>query len=378
MSNAFAGAPSSADFLLTESLIGAIMWVDHAKRQDDIISSSSRLSLRVGAASLDVRRLGRGESRPTGMATQDTHALWAEEFQVSDRDLNRIAGHILRTRRAHDLTALARHIIRARLRSEVDGSGRQRRTPTHDVTVRLWDPAKEWRVRDHVIVAVRVSPSRFEPSVGEVTAVEKDRVHVFLGSTGQPKTYLRAEPGSRVAETWHQLVRDIAEAKAHAQEEREQVDGIILEHGERIVSELLGALRADERFVRLEGRWFLGEMSVLPTEEQVVGLAWRMIGLEQPVPTKGLLPLVKPPLPDGDPGLFGLYLAIRQRPDLIENADAGQHPRWIVAGPPAGGFVAERAAYDPDTYEVLCLPDQPVSENTGRRLLELDLLRAVI
>ena len=109
-----------------------------------------------------------------------------------------------------------------------------------------------------------------------------------------------------------------------------------------------------------------------------MSLAWVMARQGEPQAVVELLPLVHPPLADGDPGLFGLYLAMRQRDDLFANADPGQRPRWARAGPPSGSFTPRFAAYDPQTYEVLCLADQAASPQTVQRLWELDLLQAVV
>ena len=103
-----------------------------------------------------------------------------------------------------------------------------------------------------------------------------------------------------------------------------------------------------------------------------------MTRLDAAAPTGELLPLVKLPLPGGDQGLFGLCVALKQRSDLFKNTEVGQRPRWVLGGNPPGGFLAEHAAYDPDTYEVLCLSDRPVGDKAARRLLELNLVEAVV
>jgi hypothetical protein len=158
----------------------------------------------------------------------------------------------------------------------------------------------------------------------------------------------------------------------------EQVDGILLTHSNFIGSQLLEALLADERFVRLAGRWFLRELTVPATDDQLSSLAWAMVPLEKPQSTTDLVPFVEPPLTEGDPGLFGLYLAIREHAELFENADPGKRPRWVLVGPPPGSCTAQHAAYDPETYEVICFPDQPISPETVERLWDLELLKAVV
>lgn len=152
----------------------------------------------------------------------------------------------------------------------------------------------------------------------------------------------------------------------------------MLKHGERISGQLLDALRAHECFIYLAGHWFLRELAAPPTEAQLASLAWAMLPLETPQSTADLIPLIQPPLASGDPGLFGLYLALRAHPELFENADPGLRPRWRLVGPPPGTAVARFAAYDPETYAVLCVSGEALTAEMVTRLWQLELLRAVV
>ncbi len=308
---------------------------------------------------------------------------WIDEFQVTEADLDRLAIYISETGQAYDLTALARRIVRGRL---IYGPDRES-APVQlawakDPSVRLWDPAGVWKPGDHVIVAVaryEGTRRRHEPFVGEITVVETERVQVRIDALGESIAYYtRARYGEDDLKKWRRLVEELVEARRDSTDIATQVEYVILEHGERVISQLLDALRADRRFVRLAGRWFLRELAVPPTEEQLTTLAWAMLGQTEPQPTEALTPLVQPPLAEGDPGLFGLYLAMRERPALFGNADPGQRPRWVLAGPPPGSCTPRYAAYDPQTYEVLCLPGRPIPPETVRRLWDLGLLRAVL
>jgi len=313
------------------------------------------------------------------MADPFSDRYWREEFQVVPADLDRIAAHIRKTSQAHDLTALARRVVRGRLRHGPETGVPAQPAWAEDPSVRLWDPAGEWNVGDHVIVARLVRRGVHEAFVGEVIeAGSFQGVKIQLDGIEEPATYQRAAPGSDNARRWHAKVREVVAEKRKSPDLEEQVEAILLARGERVASQLLSALRADERFVRLAGRWFLRELAALPTDAQLTALAWAMVALSEPQPTDALVSLMQPSLTPGDPGLFGLYLALRQRPDLFENADPGQRPRWVLAGPPPGPFTPRHAAYDPETYEVLCLPREPVSPETIQRLWDRGLLRAVL
>jgi len=65
-------------------------------------------------------------------------------------------------------------------------------------------------------------------------------------------------------------------------------------------------------------------------------------------------------------------------PSIFANTNPGQRPRWVLAGPPPGGFTLRHAVYDPGTYKILCLPGQPAPPEVSERLWGLELLEAVL
>lgn len=304
---------------------------------------------------------------------------WIEEFQVIEADLDRIEKHIQETNQAYDLTTLAQRVVHGRLCYGPErGSSPTQPEWVEDASVRLWDPSEKWEEGDHIIGTHFLRKDVYEVVIGEVVAVGPNKVRVQTEKVDYPVIYRRAEPGSADARKWHNHVKKVVAQKRQASTVQEQAEATLLTHGDRIGSRLLKALRADERFVRLSGRWFLRGLAAPAADEQLASLAWAMVPLEVPQSTADLVPFVEPPLVEGDPGLFGLYLAMRERAELFENADPGKRPRWVLAGPPPGSRPAQHAAYDPETYELLCLPHQPISPETVERLWDLELLRAVV
>lgn len=311
---------------------------------------------------------------------------WQVEFAVTEADMDRLENFILETGQAYDLTTLIKRIIRGRLRHgrEVSPAALGVKTSVTNRSVRLWDPTREWKVGDHTIVAVRVysSERNHELHVGEVLAIEGSNVRVQIDALGQNKLYSTTPIKSPQDLTkWRQfvetLVADLMAARNEAADPEADLELILLEHGDHIGSQLLDALRADNRFVLLGGYWFLHRLAVLPSIDQLHTLAWAMLNVEEPQPTESLLPLVPPPIVPGDPGLFGLYLALRDQPQLFANADPGQRPRWVLAGPPPGPVKARHAAYDPETYHVLCEPEEIVARDVAERLWTLELFRVI-
>ncbi len=324
-------------------------------------------------------RRANGRTGVTTMSDVHTDRYWTDEFRITEADLERMATYIRETGQAHDLTELAKRVVRGRLRFGPETSAPVQTAWARDPSVRLWDPAGEWAEGDRVIVAVwDHGLRRHVPAVGEVIRVEGNTVTLRTASGWrETPTFTRAQPESPQAHKWRDIVAGLVQQAQESRDPDRLTEAILLKHGERVISQLLEALRADNRFVHLDGRWFLRELALPPTEEQLTALAWAMLRLEEAQPTDALVSLVHPPLAEGDAGLFGLYIALRQHPKLFGHVDPEPRPRWFLAGPPAGAFTPRHAAYDPNTYEVLCLPDQPASPETVQRLWNLGLLRAV-
>ncbi len=308
---------------------------------------------------------------------------WVEEFQVTEADLDRIEQRIRETNEAHDLTALARRVVRGRLRYGPEKSPEVEAALKSDASVRLWDAEEEWEAGDQVIVVARDKRKNQwfrAPYIGEVVRIREgeNRVEIRIDAKGKTITYsTKPNPAQGESyERWRRKLRDLITPLRGTRDVERQVDYVLFQH-EHASSRLVNALGADKRFVRLEGRWFLRELVVPATIEQLAALAWAMLPLEESKPTADLVSLVHPPLAEGDAGLYGLYLALRDSA-VFENADPGQRPRWFLAGPPPGGCTTQHAAYDPESYEVLCVAGEAISVEVGEQLWKAELLRAVV
>jgi hypothetical protein len=306
-------------------------------------------------------------------------AYWSGEFAITRNDLDRTAAHIHETACAHDLTALAKRVVRGRLLYGPDAGARAVPPWASDPSVRLWDPAGQWQIGDHAIVLTWSSAlKRSAVMLGEIVAMDSSGANVAVDDKwSAERRFLFAAIGSGSANEWQETVRKAVETLRKGVSPEEQVEAVLLQHGHQVGGQLLDALQPDPRFVSLGRRWYLRELAAPLTEQQISALGWAMLQLDDAQPTETLVKLVEPPLAEGDRGLFGLYLAMRDRADLFSNADPGQRPRWVLAGPPPGPFVPRCAAYDPQTYEVLCLPDERASPEVAKHLWDLGLLQAV-
>jgi len=282
------------------------------------------------------------------------------------------------TSQAYDLTTLARRLIRERLLRGPDLSLAVR-SLTDDPRVRLWDPAADWQVGDHVIVA-RNLEGGLKPFVGQVVALGTDTVTMRLDGCINLVSYEKAVAGSEKARTWHLAVRAAIEGLRDTADLDEQVERILLERGESIVSRLLGALQADGRFISLCGRWFLRDLLQPVPEADLKGIHKQLRATMASPSTEEILtwlPAVE--LPE-DVRLFSLYEALLAHPELFRNVGDATQPRW-AAVPFVPEWNEARTtcyAYDPETYEILIEPGQRLTKGLAMRLQQLGLYEKVV
>lgn len=307
-----------------------------------------------------------------------------EFCRLCDGDLDRVARRIQRTQEAYDLTALGRRLVRGRLRygPEKGQSLATEEVPEH--RIRVWDPAAAWHEGDHALFgvpAMRDGARLLVPVVGRLGKIHGQGVTVRLDGGGETRIYGLAarDRHDEMLVRWRQSVEEAVTALGKSDDEDSRIDYVLWRHGEEILSVLLAALRHDPRFIELNGCWFLRSLAVVPSEGQLENLARTMLqSADDPMGAEELVHRCQPSLREGAAGLFGLAMALGERPDLFRNVAPGLNPRWVLAGPPPGTYVARLAAYDPESYAVLCEPGDTLTEDVLRRLWDLDLLATVM
>jgi hypothetical protein len=306
-------------------------------------------------------------------------AYWQDEFDITLADLDRIAARMRETGTAFDLGELAKRVVGGRLRYGPESSRAALPTWAADPSIRLWDPAGNWANGDQVIVWTYVFRlRRNEVLAGKISRLDAGCAYITVDDSYQPeRKFLIASPGSSNAIKWHATVQQAVEELSQSATAQDRASAVLLKHGERVLSRLDEALQTDNRYVNLDRRWFLRELAAPLAEHQIVALAWAMLHYGTPQATDALVPLVRPPLVAGDPGLFGLHLTMCDRADLFERLD-GEHCLWTLASPPPGPCTAAHAAYDPQTYEILCDVNEMLEPAVVQRLWELGLLPAVV
>ncbi|MGC9521324.1 MAG: hypothetical protein ACP5HG_05515 [Anaerolineae bacterium] len=306
-----------------------------------------------------------------------------ELFRVRTRDLDRIARRMERYGEARDLTQLLRRFVRGRLRYGAERGDLIGVTAERGEAVRLWDPAEVWREGDWAVFAVPALRDRdrpFVPCLGEIVKVQGQGVIARVDGHAGTRVFgiATAEGRNGAVAQWRQSLEALVAKLSERDDERSRIERAIWSHGAAIASDLRAALSGDVRFVALDGRWMLRRLAVAPTGNQLEDLARRMVfDADRPLPAEELLRWLVPPKQVGDAGVFGLAIALNERPDLFARIPSGARTRWVVSALPPGPYRARFAAYDPATYELLCEPGETLSAEAAQRLWKLNLLSII-
>lgn len=308
------------------------------------------------------------------------------EFDVTQEDLNRVAGQLERLAAPQDLKAIALHLLQERLEQGHPVSPAAPVDATCEDLIRLWDPAAEWQVGDILLLAHdRFGNSKYELFLGEITQAGFGSLEVKIDELQIIKIIPWTHPGAENVPAdspdsfaLHRLLSEMIEKKLRAQDSKERAEGILLWHGERILNRLAASLRKDPRFIGLEGKWVLYQK--LPQIEKESLQEIHRYLLQNPGASLDDLVPVVPNRPTT--GVFLLKMIIQSAllasPDRFQNIGTAARPRWNALLPAHDQACVTNIAFDPQTFEILCCPGQRLSQKKVKRLQELDLYAHVV
>jgi hypothetical protein len=305
----------------------------------------------------------------------------ADLFRVTRIDLDRMAHRFEQTGLSCTLTELGRYVVAERLQDGYQEGCSIPVAASPGERVRIWDPRSVWQAGDVVItagLALRDGLQVSRPVIGEVIRILGNSATLRVDGSGTPCIYglMASDRHDATLDRWRSATEDAVAALRDRSDEESRIDHLLWARGERIWGELLDALREDARFIALRGQWFLRSLAVIPSRQELEVLARVLLrSSEGPWSPTDLAPWHSG---CGASSLFGLDLAMHAHPDLFTNIDPGAGPRWILAGPPPGPYTARQAAYDPESYQLLCEPGDLLPEEVVHRLWALDLLDVIV
>ncbi len=297
---------------------------------------------------------------------------WLEEFTISAADLDRFHERIRQDNKIFDTTSLVKQLIKGRLEFGHEVSPSVLKSWTGKDSVRIWDPFVKWSVGDGIIIPKNIGDDNYECFVGEVISVDEIKPHhIEIRLDGQDKPVI-FRYGNPDAIGVGQFAKDLVEKKYG------EVERIVLRFGNRIVSALLHALESDERFVGLEGKWYL--VLKLPVIELSIFKSMYQILLQKTSFTlNDLLPMVQIDGLQNETLLkMAIQIALQQLPERFVDIGTLAHPLWKARLPEPDQAQILYYAYDPQSYEILCFPGQHLNQNNAKRLQELNIYSQVV
>lgn len=326
------------------------------------------------------------------MANPFDDAYWQSEFDITQDDLDRIAGRMRKDKQCFTLTDMSKRIIRGRLEHGEDTSPAALPTKLEPGKVRLWDPAKEWKIGDRAILVTKHGDNPIPTGeVREIIAADEKHidgvVRFKVDSVDDRLIELeRAAPDSEDAEKWSRFVEDeVRDREREIQSQNLegtidiQTDLRVLKDGDYIAGRLLETLQKNVSFVAFEDRWCLEELLTPLNRSHLRRLNRMMQSEDKSWQVVELLALLEPPWGTDDLSLFSLHLALcRDDQELFENTGSPTYPNWRALPPPWDKAVVTLYAYDPDSYQILVEPSQRLNQKLAQRLEELGLYRVVV
>lgn len=296
---------------------------------------------------------------------------WLNEFTITTADLNRFQEKILRDNTPTDTTSLVNQLIKGRLEYGHEVSPSVLKTWTGKDSVRIWDPLEKWSVGDRIIVPKEVKNGYYQCFIGEIIRVIETKSQIEVWLDGQ-ETLAIYRYGNPAAVGVSEFTRQLVEKKYG------EVDYIVVRFGNRIVSALLHALEADKRFIRLEGKWFLKHQLPVIATSKLQSAHQTLLGRDSFV-LDDILPMAQVDGVQNETLLkMGVQVALQGLPERFENIGTTARPLWRALPPSPEKAKVKYHAYDPKTYEVLCLPGQSVELQKAKRLMDLKLYKFMV
>ena len=311
---------------------------------------------------------------------------WSSQFEITLEDLDLIQDRLERSGVPQDLKSIALPVLKGRIADGHDLSSVVQSNHIGNPTIRFWNPAGEWEAGNLVLLTHdRFGNSSYEPFLGVIVHIDPESVEIKIEELQSTRTFLRVLPGTENAlkygsavETWQTIFHETVEKKLQSGNLDEQAEGLLLKHGERILTRLAESLQLDARFTSLEGRWYVSHR--LPRiDGKSLQAVHSFLLQSQPASLDDILPLVRKGLrTDSFLLKMAIHAALQQAPERFEDIGTSLRPQWQARLPKPEQADVTHYAYDSQTYEILCRPGQRLSQKKARRLQELDLYAHVV
>jgi hypothetical protein len=249
-----------------------------------------------------------------------TEAFWRDEYEVSEKDLDFLAGTILEAGKPQRLSALVSAIILRRLQLEKEAAARQARN------IRLYQPKGQYEAGQDLAF------SSADYAVGKVVAVRPGHDPKYGPFSVIRVAFEDGSPEREFAAGFdhpHPLNRPVEELLGGGEPNVSESD-LVRACEYYVARRLVPALAGDLDFVRVGDSWFLREL-MPEVHVGYLNLAEAMVyEAGHPLPTREILGgLELAPTTSVDAQTFALNSAL-SGDERFDNVGAGEDPVWYL------------------------------------------------
>lgn len=303
------------------------------------------------------------------------------DFDVTIDDLQRLERWLGEQNRGATLEEITRRIIRGRLLFGRDKSKSALSGWIQEKHVLSWDEIDKWCLECQVLVARRQKDKTIIPLFGVIVTMDEKYFGVQIDN--EVITFKRVEPNSKEANDYYNSIKTSIWQQEQQQNRQsiesdlnDKVNTEILKSGALTASRIQGALEKDNRFIPWNLRWYLRTWI---QKLSITTLQQAHLQILRTTKTARLTEILKyiPDLPQGELGELSLFQALSKAPDLFRQVEDG----WQAIPPPPPPWqkaVGAYYVYDPETYQILLQPDEPLKKKTAERLEALGLYAEVV
>jgi len=309
------------------------------------------------------------------------------EYRITDNDLDRIETWMREINDGCTLDSIIRRFVRGRIIYGVDRDGNvlpEIKEYTRGIHVLSWDQLAEWKVGSQVLVARRVN-NKVQPKFGTITGTEKNGLdECFVIHIGNENIkYAKLKPGSNEV---IKIIRYLREAIRQEQINQEinpndmniekRIDMIILNQGAMIASRMNTVLTADDRFIFSRRYWHL-KAWIHPLDDRAIRKLHRQMytGGNRFMDYPALCTYFG--LINNRIGQLSISYHLQMHGTLFEEMGDG----WKALKPPPPTWDNAKGncfVYDPENYQIILKPGEPLNHKTAKRLEDTGFYAEVV
>jgi len=315
------------------------------------------------------------------MSSTESKNFWESIFDITINDIDRIHALIEEKQYPVSIINIEKKVIRGRLIHGEDLSPPVLSDWSGKESIRLWDPAAEWDLRDNVIVVRGVSDTserRYEYFFGVIKKIDLADGSASIDIGGEFVDYGLVEPYSDLAINIKNNVREIVASLANSSSLEDRISAVFTEFGGKIKSRLKEVLSAQKSFINIDEYWFLNEVIEDIQRSELMKIYKFISSLNKLSSLDEISNKISLTESEELIQKFMIKKALLANPNLFTTRDIKDGILYQINVPDINSAQIINFAYDPNTYEIICVPGEKPSQKTIDKLTDYGLLAGVI